>query len=726
VAKKTPSSAKVANPAAVSIPAQPNELSAKWLGAPGLNPFHIYDSSARIQMLSQHLGQMLVVKGSVPRQLQTGMERQYGKYTYKVEMPCDGKILDIIPRYEQTLGQDSIAHNPQTVAVYENDETKEIGIIQLVDYCSNHQYFGFRYKTTPDFDKIRINAFIPKGTVFLDSPSVTTDGDYAYGVQANIAFMTHPACSEDGVVIRRGFLPQLGFRTYETRVIEWGRKRFALNLYGDPAKGEYKPFPDIGDEIRPDGLLMALRDYDPAELAVVEQSVNACRQVDFIFDTTVYANGAGGRIIDVRINHDIADMNCAAVHMDKQPQKYDNARRRFYHRVLELYTSLRKQRGDALQITPEFHQLVVQAQSVMTEGGKQRVTKLYRKAPLDTYRVEFVIEYENTPNMGFKLTDLHGGKGVICKVLNDEDMPVDEEGNRADIIMDGNATINRANPGRLYEQYYNASARDTHKRLCAMLGIAPHTREVEAYNHISKLPAAQINQAWDYLFNFYRIISPPMCEWWETGQVKTTQQEYLAEIVKLGIGLFIPPDHHNLAQDVVWALENLPQYKPVYGPVTYVGNSGQRVVTVKPTRIGSVYVILLEKTGDDWSAVSSGKLQLFGVLSQLTKGDKYSRPVRAQAVRVAGEGEMRIFLANCGERFAAEIMDRNNNPIAHQSMVSGILAAEKPGNIQSLVDRSQIAFGGSKAVQLLRHMNEVSGFKFVHQAHDPNLPKVGG
>lgn len=38
---------------------------------------------------------------------------------------------------------------------------------------------------------------------------------------------------------------------------------------------------------------------------------------------------------------------------------------------------------------------------------------------------------------GFKLTDQLGGKGVICKVLDDTDMPVDEQGVRAEVVILG-------------------------------------------------------------------------------------------------------------------------------------------------------------------------------------------------------------------------------------------------------------------------------------------------
>ena len=38
-------------------------------------------------------------------------------------------------------------------------------------------------------------------------------------------------------------------------------------------------------------------------------------------------------------------------------------------------------------------------------------------------------------------------------------MPVDEEGTRADIVMDSGGTVSRMNIGRLYEQYHNSAAK---------------------------------------------------------------------------------------------------------------------------------------------------------------------------------------------------------------------------------------------------------------------------
>lgn len=386
----------------------PNELHLELLGVIGLNPFPGHNSSPRQAMFSNHIGQMLVVNGSTERAIQTGAEREFGKYTFNISMPCDGKVLEIVDRYKQTLGKDAINENPETTLIYEDSNTYEIGMVSLVPYRSEHQYFGFRYHTKAGWDLIKQGAHIPKGTVFLDSPSITDEGGYKYGVQANVAFMTHPATSEDGVLVSKSFLPKLGFRTYERRVVEWGSNKFALNLYGTNDSDNYKAFPDIGDMVRDDGLLMALRSEDAPDLAPVERGIDDTMKVDYTFDTTYYANGPGGKVIDIKIHHDINNNNYAETHMDTQAQKYDEARRVYCKRIVDIYQQLKKKRGDALQLTPEFNRHVVECLSVTTEGGTQRVQKLYRQAPLDNFRVEFVIEYNITPTLGFKITDTSG------------------------------------------------------------------------------------------------------------------------------------------------------------------------------------------------------------------------------------------------------------------------------------------------------------------------------
>jgi DNA-directed RNA polymerase beta subunit len=695
---------------------QPNQLYRDLMGVNSLNPWDGTDSSSRKQMFSSHIGQTLVIKGSTERRQQTGMEREYAKYTFSVKMPVNAQVIKVIKRYrddESSIAATGIVKTPQEIIIYEQVETKEVGMIIISRYCSHHQYFGFEYRNQPALHRIRAGEHVAAGEILQDSPSVTPDGGYKYGRECNMAFMSHPACSEDGILISRDILPHFAFKTYETRVVEFGNKRFPLNLYGTPEK--FKPFPDIGDKIREDGLLMCLRTYDES-LAAAEQSIYDLMVPDFTFDKPVYAGGAGGTVIDIRVYHDKdSPYPTTPVGMEVQARKYDEARRASYLEILELYRRLKRDRPE-LQITPEFQRLVVEAISVVGDNKGKRVVKLFRQAPLDDYRIEFVVEYDIVPTTGFKLTDCHGGKGVICQVAEPWQMPVDEAGNRADIVMDPNSTVSRMNIGRLYEQYINAAGRDVAKEICHRLNIQANDLKVMSkLGELDRTNRPAIDMAWEYLLGFYKIVSPKMFVWFTDGEYGRSRLEHLAEVITKGVYLYMPPENDPEPVEMIKALEKF--YRPTYGPVTYVGNSGRKVTTKLPVRIGSMYIILLEKIGDDWTAVSSGKLQHFGVLSQVTNTDKYSSPTRTQAIRALGEAEVRIYVSYAGPRITAEILDRNNNPKTHQYQVQRILEADQPTNILNTVDRGEIPLGGSKPLQLVKHVLECGGTKFRYTPH---------
>lgn len=310
-------------------------------------------------------------------------------------------------------------------------------------------------------------------------------------------------------------------------------------------------------------------------------------------------------------------------------------------------------------------------------------------------------------------------KGVICKIIDDNDAPVDSAGNIADIIMDPNSTIDRMNLGRFYEQYINGASRDVHKRICHNMGITPFTDYTNALDWLQTLDKGIVETNYQYLVGYYSTVSNKMADWFASGKVKQSPVELLAEVVEKGIYLYMPTDNQYDTQEVILNLEK--NYPQTFGPVTYTGNSGRRITTKESILIAPVYVILLEKIADTWSAVSSGKLQHFGVLSQLTKNDKYAKPSRQKAVRGAGEAEVRILVSYIGSEHVVELMDRNNNPSTHKLIVENILGANKPSNVDNLVDRRVKPFGGNKPLGLVNHILAVSGVKYAYNSH-----KTGG
>lgn len=305
-------------------------------------------------------------------------------------------------------------------------------------------------------------------------------------------------------------------------------------------------------------------------------------------------------------------------------------------------------------------------------------------------------------------------KGVIVKIAKPEEMPIDQDGNRADIVMDANSTVSRMNIGRLYEHYFNAASRDTTKKILEMLDF--QAKDKHLYSKVLNLfdnDRLKFDNVYNYLMGYYSIVSPKMFNFYTKEISDQDKFNHLYSVCKDGIYLFIPVDNEPQTDDIVRKLEK--HYKPTYGPVSYVGTSGKRVTTKSPVRISTLYMMLLEKIGDDWAAVSSGKLQHFGILSQLTKSDKYSQPTRNQAVRAIGETEARIFVSYCGQKLAAELMDRNNNPVTHKATVWNILDSKYPTDIGYVIDRSQIKLGGAKPIQLVNHILQTGGIKLNYK-----------
>lgn len=706
----------------------PNELSPELVSLHGLNFSLDKNSSARNVMFGSHFSQRLAINGATEKRIQTGVEQDLAKYTFSIKMPCDGQIIKIIHRYPARVDRDFIPANPEIVVIYEDHKTKELGCFSIPGYTSFHQYFGFKYEHKPAMNLLVPGMFIEKDTIFADSPSVGENGGYMYGIELNMAFMSHPAVSEDGILISRDVLDRLKFKIYETRVVEFGSSCFPLNLYGN--LDNYKPFPEIGEEIREDGILMMLRDYD-YDLVPVAMSRYDAMEPDFIFDKAVYVRGPKGKIVDIRVFRDNPESTVTPSGMMDSMEKYSHALTTFYKEIIDAERQIsmdrKKKFNDArVALKPELHRLIVEGLAICGDQYNRnnkmkdaktlpKLNKVFRKAPVDDYRIEFVIEYELTPTNGFKLSASHGDKGVICHIAEPHEMPVDKNGVRADVIMDANSTFARMNIGRLYEHYFGACAMEASKNIRQQLGI-PAMPAKQAIKEIKKLDPALVNNTYNYVLGFYDLISPRQLEFFSQQVTQEERLEHLSDIIDQGIYIYYPIDNPKDMKETVKAFEANPLYRPLYDTVTYTGFSGNKVITESPVRIAPLYLLLLEKITDDWSSVSSGKLQHFGVLSPMTKSEKYAYPFRNAPVRAIGETEGRIFAGYCGREGIAEMMDRSNNPITHRHIIRSILAADRPMDIDRAVDRNKVPLGNSKPLQLVRHISVTHGWKTVYEA----------
>ena len=680
-----------------------------------------HNSAVRSCMYAKNTRQTLVIEDGSEKRIQSGAETKIGAYKFDIRIPEDCIIVAIIHKY--ALSGVSIRNQiiPETVIMFESEATGELGYVSVPYHSSYHSHFGYQYLRTEDFYQLTEGAHCYEGMLLADTPTSGKNGGNRAGIELNTAFMTIPGVSEDGIVICKDVLPRLNFRCYETYRIGFGTDCFPLNIHG--TEENFKSFPDIGEIVGRGGILFALRDRVPF-MAPVMTGNHDLMEVDHIFDKPYWLQNQNGRVIDIDVNGK-AGFNSNDPILS-QINKYGMLNHFFYGKIIDIYNKFRmnyrhKFNNSEPLVSPELSRLLMTAYANCPDKAPRNpkmdsrtVHLLYKNVPLDYYQITFKIEHVITPREGNKLTDIHGSKGIICTLLDPENMPVDLDGNRADIIMDPNSKAARMNPASLIEQYIGAAGNSVSRRIREQLILQsdPVARGL-AEKQVRTLPQSKIKEVWDYLVGYMDITCKVSGDFHRAITQTGEQIDYLLDIIENGLYTFWPIDNEN---DAITVIKNLEQHYPqVYGPVAYISSlSGRRIPTKEKIRIGPIYYLLLDKTTMEYSAVGSGRLNQFGILSTRTESEKYLRPWRDSSNRIIGETEGRILVCYGGRILLAELMDRNGSTTTHRAVCDSIIRADDPMNITNCVDREVYPYGQNRPLQITSHILLCAGVKLKY------------
>lgn len=692
-----------------------NEIVPEIGSVQSLNRFYPQNAPARCCMFGGHFSARPVIDGSEPKPIQTGVEEEFGRFTFSVKMPEDGTVIARIPKYNQGLGVDV---NPENLVIYQSHDTGEYGCFTIPYYCSHDPIFGFKYELKNENSLIYPGSTIPGGTIFADTPAVKGESHYTYSKNLNVCYMSHLNVGLDGYVISRDALPHFTFRIYEKRSFEFGSS-FLLNLYGDDEN--YKGFPDIGDYVREDGLLAVIRKYNP-NMAPSMTSINDVRRPDFHFDEPIYARPGVGRVVDITVIESCNSQKKLPDAMTDQAKRYHSAHMAYYKEIINFHDNIIRRDPNA-KVSPELNYAINYALAVTNHLGysqasrtnrnsRQQITLKQKSRPIDVWRVELVIEYVITPNRGYKLTCENGGKGVICRIEEPENMPVDSDGNRVDIITGPDSVPGRMNLGRLHSPYFAAAARDVRKAMLETIGYDRNFKGCMSLRELGKIPLDSLNKAVDIMLSYYEITSPMSYK--EFTEHLTDEEKYtwVLGIFNDMLYTYMPLDDPESLDEKIAKIEN--KFNLTYGPVEYVGHSGKKVKTTNKVRIAPIPIMLLDKIADSTLVTSIGKHSNFGILSTRVHADKYRRPYTDSPVRVVGETEGRLYVAYAGRLFIAELMDRNGNIAAQREVARNLLAAEMPSSVNKLVSRQKIPFGNARPIQIIEQFFLCAGVEPVY------------
>lgn len=709
------------------------EIPMEMVPVSGSNPYYPYVSAPRQAMYTGQRTQELSVIGRTRKRQRSALEKELGKSTFRHQFDVDARVLAVIPRFRNDGVHGNFKINPLDVVIFEHYETGMLDVLELSKFHVMHQHYGFRYVANDDVMEKLMSARNPmfeKDTVVMRSPNITPDGDHMPGLETSLCLITDPAVTEDAMVYSDEYADERIRTTgYETRIFSVGRTHYPVNTYGTPS--EVLILPNVGDRIHSNGLLCAMRPYDTILDAIYMSGKRLLKPV-YGMDTTIYGV-PDAVVVDIKVirNESLRDRRLPEA-LTKQLDRYHQADKLFYS---EIIRAALKRSGKNMTMKPvlslALNSLLYDAfafvgRDLVDEDlwpydtmGPLDATRRYRGESLDEYRVEVMYEFLAKVKEGSKGTGLHGNKGVAGEVRPWQDMPVDANGNRAEVMALCTSVGNRMNPGLIHEMMVGAAGRDVIKRIRRALdlpdmGVIPWDIINDTVYRTSNL--AVCDEQFEYLMGFYKLVAPnENYKALSKPSVKSTDRwlKHLAQVIKDGdepYGLYInlPSNSGVRMAEVMAALENGP-YRPEITCVTYRDHAGKMVTTRKPILIGPSYFLILEKTATDWSGVSSSKVSHFGTTARLTNADKYSSPGRQTVTRTLDESSIRNVSHATGAEILADIADLNNNPITHAEACTTVLTHETPTNIERVVDRTKFKLGGARPLAFALHQLAVSG-----------------
>lgn len=701
------------------------ELKEELVSIHAINPFVSHNSSPRSYMLSSHLSQIVTIINGEEKIIQTGIEYQLAQNTFSKKADADFRLIKIINRYNM-MGANTVNKINYKLLIVENLETGEIDYIEVPYYFSLHQTFGFKYVWNKDIlNNILPKDIIRKDTILADSPTVKENNGYAFGVNANIALTTIPEVSEDGVVISTEFAKKLSYNIFETRVIEYGSESFPLNLYGD--EHTYKPFPEIGEYINQDSVVMALRKYSD-DFAHSLMSANDLRDFNPVFDEAVYVRGPGekttngdvvsdsGKVVDIKVYHSPKYKKEVYTGTSDVAHKYVNALNSYYENLIETVEALQKDhynkyKNNDMRISEKLHRLLIDAYAI-TNKGENKIRFNHRNEQLDIFRIEMVIQYTVVPTIGSKITDLSGSKGVVIEVRPPELMPVDEYGNVADIIMDPSSIPSRMNVGRLYEQYFNAMSRHTKKLVIEIM------ENKSAY----ELSEPTVIKAFDTVLGLLELIGTEQY----TSYLNTSYEqklEILEEIRLRELYILYKISSKKKAYQIVLKTQQT-MYAPPLGRIRH--RNVKDGVTKRKIFIAPLYIILLARTADNFLSTASPKVNHFGLPIGVSNKSKNLWPFRNSPVKIISETESRLYAAYSRSVIGpAELKDRANSIPTHEHIYRNILSADVPTNIHRVVDREVVPYGQDSSLDIINNIFNAAGMsiEYIHDSTEIH-PKI--
>ena len=504
--------------------------------------------------------------------------------------------------------------------IVRNIDTNEIDVIERKCYYHNTESYGY-INNCEYIDSLCENMHIDKGMVYLKSTLNDQYNNRQDGVNLITAYMACDKTKEDGIILSAPAAKKLASPLIKKVQIVINDNDIPLNLYGD--ENAYKIIPDIGEYIK-DNELCAIR-REKKEESLYTLSYHMLRKT--LMSDDIYTEC--GRVIDL-------DIYCNNIEKLETSASYCGQFNNYYQEAKRFADELTRFVGNYIKLG---HKLTYKLQKLYSNSLKMLNGEQYIKEGkvFSNIIIEMIVIDEFPMNVGDKVTDRYGGKGVISEIRPEHLMPQLDNGQYVEIIYGQTTCVNRENPGQLDEVSINfCSAR------------------ISEYINTKVFDAAEFVKMY---LDFIRILSPEQAAFTErmiSGQSDEEMMWYLNDLVESGIYISTQPISEAVDIDKIAKIhEEFPFIKPYVITIPIIDSNGNvRYTQSKRTMpCGKKYIYRLKQHADDKFSVtslSSTNIRNENSRNRLSKDHKapYSKtPIRFGEMETGNFGHMGMEMA---------------------------------------------------------------------------------
>ena len=651
-------------------------------------------SGSRAELFARNIAQTRVPAEPDFPDVFTGFETMFGDYTFdSTKRRNEVRVIAVINKYATNISAIRAECNPMRTIIYRDLKTGEISyynVEQFTHYTNDYGYENKKVRSVVQVDDI----LLPEEEIYA---SACKDGNlYKLGVNANVAFITTLETTEDCFAMSESLAKRLSPTSVETKSIVANMKQYPLNLYGDD--DQYKIIPDIGDTVNKDGILCAFRPIRRYS-AISDLMPEKLTKVNHLFDKKIYAH-PGSKVVDIEIYMNQQSKLPSRVY--EQIKIYHEARLTYWREILRVYDEVKN-----LEISPKFNTLVTRAigrllaakQNVPLMGNKAKLMKatLIDKYNIVTLRIDITLAHKVIVNKGHKSAGREGAKGVVI-VKPDNEMPIDEQGFRADICIDPVSVLERTNIIQLYEQYINR----------VLKWQAMHLNELGSVEN-------QFNRCVEVL----NIINPEYARLINEQHSNIELKTRYVEMCKLDtIKICIPPGMTNLVKEMVQTL--MDKYNTPISKVEFTidtSDGKKRVKSKVPVVIGTKYIYLLSKYP---KPIASGYGYVNKCHMPVGSKDKNGSPLGTKPIRF-GESESRIFAATIDIPTILRLKCLfSGSRIGPKMMIESLMNSTNPSQLPQVPVTTEVLYDDNLAVRIAHHMFETSGIDIQNSLISPD------